>query len=258
MSRRTLSALAVVGALALAPPGAASYAVGGSDPYFGSNLDCAPVLTDRQALDLTKTTRNVVESVKTGPGPADYLCSWSVAGKGRGLTVVVGVNDLKPRSARKAMWEGMCAPDNPLPRDLRRRLCAAAEDLLLVATPTQALESYTTLMQAVSGHSGKTKLLLADGTRGYWVGGISGGAVTLIRTLRWSRELGRAVPGWTLIHAACLNLAVKAVERDCSVELLETVLRNFRVRAEEFCEPFEGKCSAPVVTPVPRSPKQRR
>ncbi len=245
MTRPSVGCLAVV-ALALTLP-AASNAAGRSDPYFGSNLDCSPVLTDKQALDVTKTARNVVESVKTGPGPRDYQCSWSVASKDRGSTLVVAVTDFSQRPARRAMWESMCAPDNPLPRDLRKRLCAAAEDVLQVATPTQALEAYTTLMQAVSGRSGKTKLRLDDGARGYWVGGVSGGAVTLVG------------PGWTLVHAACLNLAAQTVERNCSVELLETVLRNFRLRAEEFCEAVEEKlCRAPLVTPVPRSGRPRR
>lgn len=240
MRRLAVLPATLVLALALGLAGAASAGVE-SDPYFGSNLDCSPVLTDRQALDLTGTTRNVVESVKTGPGSRDYQCSWSVAGKGRGITIVVGVTDFSQRSTRAVMWKGMCDPDNPLPRDLRRRLCAASEDVLRVASPTQALEAYTTLMQAVSGRSGKTKLRLDDGARGYWVGGLSGGAVTLIG------------PGWTLVHTACLNLAARTVERDCSVELLETVLRNFRARAEEFCQGVEGKlCRTPLVTPIPK------
>lgn len=239
--RRAAAAATVVVLSALSATGSAVAGDGGS-PYFGTDYDCSPIMTDSQALRVTGTNKGVVESVRF-TGPRNYTCQWSNASRGKGVTLVIGVSDLQDRAGRKGLEKAMCSDDLPLPDDKRKLVCDAAEDMVGVRTAASAFEAYARLTRAAGGGGTKMRIDLGDGVRGYWIGGLMGGAVTMV------------TPGWSVIHAACL-WNVKAINRDCSVEALRIALRNMRAAVADFCDGEQGSlksCRAPLPTPVPKS-----
>lgn len=239
MSRAVVAT--VVALLALSTAGSVAAGDGGS-PYFGTDYDCSPIMTDSQALRVTGTNKGVVESVRFA-GPRNYTCQWSNASRGKGVTLVIGVSDLQDRAGRKALEKAMCSDGLPLPEDKRKLVCEAAEDMVGVRTAASAFEAYARLTRAAGGGGVKTRIDLGDGVRGYWIGGMAGGALTMV------------APGWSVVHAACL-WNVKAMNRDCSVEALRIALRNMRAVAADFCDDQQGSsrsCRAPLPTPVPKS-----
>lgn len=191
-----------------------------ASPYFGTNYDCSPIMTDAQALDVTDTTRNVVESSQVFAGKG-YSCSWSLGTNTRAITLVVGTAPLKQRAYRLELAESLC-DGNPLSlsKAAKAELCDAAEDFVSVKTPREAFEAYATLIRAMVPGSAKTRFE-SRGVRGYWVNSPSrvgaGGAMTMLPF------------DWTVVTAACLNMATHKVERECSIDALEVVLRNFRL-----------------------------
>lgn len=214
-----LATLAVALVL-LGAPGAQA-----ASPYFGTDYDCSPIMTDTQALAVTGTTRNVVESAQVFPFKG-YSCSWSLASKfdratsgSRAITLAVSVNWLKSRPARLDLTESLC-DESPLPLTKAQKavLCNAGEDFVNVTTPRAAFEAYTTLVRAMIPGSAKARFE-RNGVRGYWVSATSGmgGAMTML------------APGWTVVTAACLDMATMKIEQDCSIDALEVVLRNFRL-----------------------------
>lgn len=246
MSRIGLGRMvAAVAALALPSAGMAEGA--DKDPYFGTDYDCTPIMTDAQAADVTNTTRGVVESAMVF-GSRNYVCSWSLGSTSRGVTLIAQVADLQQRSVREKSAEAYCGGSLPLPKHVRARLCDAAEDMLAVRTPRAALEAYASLVRASAGGPGtaKSRFDRGGGFRGYFVSGSAGGAITMI------------TPGWTIVHVACLSMATMSVDRDCSIDALEIVLRNFRLSKVCSWDRFTGVCTKAIPGPLLKAPNKRR
>ncbi len=229
-------------ALALLSPATAKSA--GNDPYFGTDYDCAPIMTDEQAAEVTQKSRGVVESVAI-LGANNYVCTWSLGSKSGAITLIAQVSDLQRRDVRVRNAKTYCNGFPFLSKQQRALLCDAAEDMISVRTPRVALEAYTALVRATDPGSAKSRFSTIGGVRGYYVSGTTGGAITMI------------TPGWTVVHTACLNLATRSIDRECSIDALDVVLRNFRLSKECDWDRANLSCTT-IPGPVLKPAKKRR